>query len=166
MGIEAWCKAVVAFFVVELELRYNVVVGFDAQAVQHVAAAELHENAAIAVFVVEWEQFAHVGIDVHAARIHEYRCWHAEVVGDVTRCVYEMIKQAGQAHVVREPEVGLKAHAPVALELIPCGEPHSVEITKAFCQVAAWKRSAVVDTHHRQRNGLWAGYLGIQLSKA
>lgn len=49
LGIEACAEAVIAFFVIELDLRYYVVVGFYAQAVQHIAAAKLHENTAILV---------------------------------------------------------------------------------------------------------------------
>ena len=42
LGIDAGAEAVIAFFVVELELWHYVVIGFYAQAVQHIAAAELH----------------------------------------------------------------------------------------------------------------------------
>ena len=42
LGIEACTEAVIAFFVIELDLRYYVVIGFYAQAVQHIAAAQLH----------------------------------------------------------------------------------------------------------------------------
>ena len=41
LGVEAGCETVIALFVVELDLRHDVVVGFDAQAVEHVATAEL-----------------------------------------------------------------------------------------------------------------------------
>jgi hypothetical protein len=42
LGIEACAEAVIAFFLVELYLRYYVVIGFYTQAVQHIAAAQLH----------------------------------------------------------------------------------------------------------------------------
>ena len=133
---------------------HHVVVGFDAQAVQHVAAAELHENAAIAVVVVEWEQFAYVGIDVHAARIHQHGGRQAEVVGDVACAVNKVVEEPSEAHVVREPEVGLYTKAPVALELITRRESYAVEITVALSEVATRKRSAVMLANNWQRYGL------------
>ena len=150
LGVETGAEAIVAFFVVELDLWHHVVVGFYAQAVQHVAAAELHENAAIAVVVVEWEQFTHISIDVHAARIHQHGGRQAEVVGDVACAVDKVVEEPSEAHVVREPEVGLQAKAPVALELITRREPYAVEITVALSEVAARKRTTVMHANNWQ----------------